>query len=632
MTAPVHSLAAPFADVLAARLSRRGALSGLGRVTAGGVGLALLPGSNLCGASTAETGGFDFTDVSHGLDDHHHVPPGFDALQLIAWGDAVASDAPKWRYRDQSAAAQALQFGFNNDFLAFFSLPRGSDTSDHGLLVVNHESVNPVMMFPAYDRARPAAEQVQIEMAAHGLSIVEVRRDGPAWQVVRPSGYARRLTTNHTVFELTGPAAGDARLATSGDPGGRRVIGTLNNCAGGVTPWGTVLSAEENFHGYFSGNPARTSEAANHARYRIAAKPYLRWSLFDARFDVEDEPNEPNRFGWVVEVDPYNVEAQPKKRTALGRFAHEGASTVLNRDGRAVVYSGDDRIFEYVYRFVSEQRIEPDQPQRNRDLLDNGTLSVARFHATGNVSWLPLVWGEGPLTIANGFASQADVLIEARRAADLLGATPMDRPEDIEVDPVTGRVYLALTGNRMRGAGETDPTNPRGPNPAGHILELIPPEGPDGASNHAADVFSWELLLLAGQPAVDAGADTSMAADEAGWFVNPDNLAFDYRGRLWIATDGAPKTAGVADGLFACETSGPDRAQARHFFRAPAGAEVCGPCFTPDETTLFLAIQHPGARIPIRAVLNGWPDFDPDTPPRPGVLAITRQSGGPIGG
>jgi uncharacterized protein len=620
MTAP------PFADVLAARLSRRDALSGLGRVAAGGLGLVLFAGSEGRVARAADPGGLDFIDVSHGLDDHHHVPPGYEASLLIAWGDAVTPDAPHWRYGNQSAAAQARQFGYNNDFLAFFSLPRGSGASDHGLLVANHEWANPVMMFPAYDRARPTPEQVQIEMAAHGLSIVEIRRKGSAWQVVRPSAYARRLTANDSVFELTGPAAGSPRLATSGDPSGRRVVGTLNNCAGGVTPWGTVLSAEENFHGYFTGNPARTSEAANHARYRIAEKPFYRWSLYDARFDVEDEPHEPNRFGWVVEVDPYVPDAQPKKRTALGRFAHEGASTVLNRDGRAVVYSGDDRIFEYVYRFVSERRVDPDQAQRNLDILDSGTLSVARFHATGNVSWLPLIWGEGPLTAANDFASQADVLIEARRAADLLGATPMDRPEDIEVDPVSGRVYLALTGNRRRGAGETDPMNPRGPNPAGHILELIPPEGPDGASDHAADVFSWEMLLLAGQPGVDA------RASEANWFVNPDNLAFDSRGRLWIATDGAPKTAGVADGLFACETAGPERALARHFFRAPAGAEVCGPCFTPDETTLFLAIQHPGAGTPPRAVLNGWPDFDPDTPPRPAVLAITRDNGGPIGG
>ena len=625
-------IARPFSGVLAARLSRRDALSGLGRVAAGGLGLALLAGSDGSRARAADAGELDFTDVFHGLDDHHHVPPGFEASLLIAWGDAVARDAPRWRYRDQSAAAQARQFGYNNDFLAFFPLPRESRASDHGLLVANHESVNPVMMFPAYERARPTPEQVRIEMAAHGLSIVEIRRDGSAWQVVRPSGYARRLTANHSVFELTGPAAGSPRFTTSGDPGGRRVIGTLNNCAGGVTPWGTVLSAEENFHGYFTGNPARTSEAANHARYRIAEKPYFRWLLYDARFDVEDEPHEPNRFGWVLEVDPYDAQAQPKKRTALGRFAHEAASTVLNRDGRAVVYSGDDRIFEYVYRFVSEQRVDPDQPQRNFDILDSGTLSVAHFHATGNVSWLALVWGEGPLTAANGFASQADVLIEARRAADLLGATPMDRPEDIEVDPVSGRVYLALTGNRMRGADETDPANPRGPNPAGHILELIPPEGPDGASDHAADVFSWEMLLLAGQPGIDAGAEHSADTGEAGWLVNPDNLAFDSRGRLWIATDGAPKTAGVADGLFACQTAGPERARARHFFRAPAGAEVCGPCFTPDEATLFLAIQHPGARTPPRAVLNGWPDFDPEVPPRPAVLAITRENGGPIGG
>jgi len=254
------------------------------------------------------------------------------------------------------------------------------------------------MIFPAYDQAWPTPEQVEIEMAAHGLSIVEIRRDGSAWQVVRPSGYARRLTANDSVFELTGLASGNPRPVTRGDPGGRRVIGTLNNCAGGVVPWSTVLSAEENFHGYFTGDPARTSEAANHARHRISQKLFYRWSLYDARFDVEDESHEPNRFGWVIEVDPYDSKAQPKKRIALERFAHEGASTVLNRDGCAAVYPGDDRSFEYVYRFVSKRPVDPDQAQRNADILNRDILSVARFHATGNVSWLPLVWGEGPPT------------------------------------------------------------------------------------------------------------------------------------------------------------------------------------------------------------------------------------------
>jgi secreted PhoX family phosphatase len=237
--------------------------------------------------------------------------------------------------------------------------------------VVNHESVSPVMMFPAYERTRPTPEQVQIEMAAHGLSIVEIRCDGPAWQVMRPSPYAR--------------------LITRADPTGRRVIGTLNNCAGAVTPWGAVLSAEENFHGYFTGNPDRSSEAVNHARYRIAEKPYFRWSLTDARFNVEEEPNEPNRFGWVVEIDPYNPQSAPKKRTALKRFAHEGASTALNHDGPFAVYSSDDWVFEYVYRFVSERKVDPDNRGANRGLLDRGTLSVARFDASGDLCWLPLV-------------------------------------------------------------------------------------------------------------------------------------------------------------------------------------------------------------------------------------------------
>ena len=370
-------------------------------------------------------------------------------------------------------------------------------------------------------------------------------------------------------------------------------------------------------------------EARNHARYGVgAAAWYPWWARHHGRFDLGKEPNEPNRFGWIVEYDPYDPSSRPIKRTALGRCKHECATTTLDPDRRVVVYSGDDEIFEYLYRFVSEGRYDAEDRAANRDLLDRGTLFVARFHDDGTLDWLPLLYGSGPLTPANGFHSQAEVLIETRRAADLLGATPMDRPEDVESSPVTGRVYVALTKNPSRKPGGTDAPNPRGPNPSGHILELIPP----GGTRHAADRFRWEVFLLAGDPARPRnGAAYHPDVSGDGWLAAPDNLAFDRHGRLWIATDGLQER-GLADGIYGCQVEGPERALTRHLFRAPVGAEVCGPAFTPDGRTLFVSVQHPGSNSPgDDRPRTPWPDVDPALPPRPSVVAITREDGGEIG-
>jgi secreted PhoX family phosphatase len=434
----------PFRDVAAARLSRRGLLQGAVATAAVGVlGPTLTRGVALAQSGSTLT----FTEIAPGPKPDHAVAPGYNAQVLIRWGDKVLPGAPAFDVKQQSATAQAQQFGYNCDFIAYAPLPPGSNTSDHGLLWVNHEYTELHMMFPGLDPKTmvetATKEMVEIELAAHGGSVIEVRKIGGTWQVVEGSAYARRLHPMGTEMRLSGPAAGHPRMKTTTDPTGTVVIGMLNNCAGGWTPWGTVLSAEENFNGYFGGDFTKTPEAVNYKRYGLAPKPRYAFSRFHDRFNVEKEPNEANRFGWIVEIDPYDPSSVPVKRTALGRFKHEAGQVWVNPDGTVTVYSGDDENNDYVYKFVSRGRYNPSDRGANRNLLDDGTLYAAQFSDDGTVKWRPLVFGQGPLTPANGFHSQADVLIETRRAADLLKATPMDRPEDIETNPVTAGPTLS---------------------------------------------------------------------------------------------------------------------------------------------------------------------------------------------
>lgn len=629
-------------EIISRRFSRRGFLQGSLAVSA--IAATVSPMALMLAdeARAESASAFNFKEVEAGIDENHHVAEGYDADVLLRWGDPLFADAPEFDPTNQTPEAQAKQFGYNSDYVGFIPL---EGASDHGLLVVNHEYTNEHLMFPGIVTVKdgeieiaPADEKrVAIEMAAHGGTIVEIRRVDGKWQVVRDGAMNRRITAM-TEMELTGPAAGHDRLKTNADPSGTKVLGTINNCAGGVTPWGTYIMAEENFHGYFGGQlPEGHPEAANYERLGVPDETYA-WFNFHDRFDLSKEPNEPNRFGWIIEVDPFDPNSVPKKRTALGRFKHEGAESIVAPDGRVVFYLGDDERFDYVYKFVTAGTYNPDDRAANMELLDEGTLYVAKFEEDGTMEWLPLIHGEEPLTAENGFGSQADVVIEARRAGDLLGATKMDRPEDVQPNGVNGKVYVMLTNNTKRKDDQVDAANPRAENAFGHIIEIAEEGG-----NFAATTGRWEVLLKCGDPSVaEVGASFSTETTKNGWFGMPDNCAIDAVGRLWVSTDGnSPSATGRTDGLWAVDTEGEARGTSKLFFRVPVGAELCGPLFTPDDETAFVAVQHPGdggedwegfGRPSYYEDLSTrWPDFKDDMPVRPSVVAITKQGGGKIG-
>jgi secreted PhoX family phosphatase len=639
--------------VIARRYTRRDVLGGsLGVAAATALfGTAALTAG--CGPARGASAAFAFREVANGADETHHVAEGYDADILLRWGDPLADGLPAFDPRNLTAADQARRFGYNNDFVGFFPL---DEKGTRGLLCVNHEYTSPEVMFPGVE-GRPDRNdfadigqlRVEVEMAAHGASVVEIALAGGKWRPVTGSRLNRRITAT-TEMAVDGPAAGHDRLKTKADPAGRKVLGTLNNCAGGVTPWGTCLTAEENFHFYFwtdrKGADGRRltrgvggPQEKSYRRYGVPAGGYS-WGRWHDRFNVDMEPNEPNRFGWIVEIDPTDPASTPVKHTALGRFRHEGAETIVNKDGRVVVYSGDDARFDYVYRFVSRDRVRPGDKAHNMRLLSQGTLSVARFDDDGTATWLPLVFGQGPLTPANGFSSQADVLIDARLAADLLKATPMDRPEDVQPHPASGKVFVMLTNNHRRTPAQVDKANPRPVNLFGHIVEMTAP-----GADHTAETYRWDVLIRCGDPRIAVvGALWHPGTTADGWFGSPDNCAIDAEGRLWVSTDQGSGWARTqhADGIYAIETEGELRGLSKLFFRVPIGAELCGPTFTPDGTTLFVAVQHPatdgvrswqpfGRDSTFDDPATRWPDFQPGMPPRPSVVAIRKRGGGKIG-
>jgi secreted PhoX family phosphatase len=619
-----------FQSVLARHLERRALLKGAA------AGLALVAAGPLRPATPAaaqSAGGF--ASVPASTEDRVIVPPGYRYTVLLRWGDPLFPGAPEFDPAAQTAARQIRQFGYDNDFIGFTPLPAGSGSSTRGLLGVNHENARSEIMWPGWDGTHESKtrEMVDTEIAAHGFTVVEIARgSGGEWSVVTGSPYNRRIT-GATPMAIRGPAAGHPLVRTRADPAGAHALGTLNNCAGGVTPWGTILSGEENFQNYFTGKLEAVPDAgvrAIHKRYGIGTGRgrYMSWGRDHDRFDLAREPNEPNRFGWIVEIDPYDATSTPVKHTALGRMAHEGATVILAGGGRPVAYMGDDARFEYLYKFVAAGRFDAANRQANMQLLDSGTLHVARFRDDGTGEWLPLVHGQGPLTEASGFRSQADVVIDTRRAGDLLGATKMDRPEDVEPNPATGKVYAVMTGNEARKPEQVDRANPRAGVKLGHIIELV-----EDGGDHTATRFRWDIFILAGDPKNPAHQAWYQGRPDVDPFAMPDNLAFDDRGRMWVATDGNDETLGPNDGVWIVETEGPERGRARRFLSSPTGCEVCGPAFTPDNRTFFVAIQHPGLTDKATYEKPGsrFPDYRPDMPPRPSVLVVSRDDGGKVG-
>ncbi|WP_338887846.1 PhoX family phosphatase [Rhodococcus sovatensis] len=639
-----------FGDVVKTAMTRRGVLrGGAMAVVAVGAGGILAACSTDEPAATGSAGststppvdGVDFTAVEPNTEDAVVIPEGYEQAVIIRWGDPVLEGAPAFDFDNQTAAAQAMQFGFNNDFAGLLPI---EGTPNAYLLVVNHEYTTEPFLFKGYDEENPTREQFDIALAAHGLSVLQVDGESGSGKLTPAFSQYNRRITGTTEFVLTGPAAGSDLLKTSVDPTGTKAFGTFNNCSGGLTPWGTVLSGEENFNQYF-GNAESVTEpvqAARLARYGIeGAASDRKWERFDKRFDIAQEPNEVNRFGYVVEVDPWDPSSTPIKHTSLGRFKHEAATIYVTDDGTVVAYSGDDERFDYMYKFVSSRKIMSGNGQaamrENMTILDAGTLYVAVLTGdapdaidgsgtlppsgkfAGKGEWIPLLRtgedGKGE-SLVDGMSAE-EVAVFTRQAGDAVGATKMDRPEDFEPNPVTGKVYVALTNNSNRGAegkAGADEANPRNKNKNGQVLEI--------EDDHAGTTFVWNLLIVAGDP---NEADTYFGGfdkTQVSPISCPDNLAFDSKGNLWISTDGNALESN--DGLFAVVLDGERRGETRQFLTVPAGAETCGPII--QDERVVVAVQHPGEFDDASADAPGshWPDGG-DSQPRPSMVAVWKS-------
>lgn len=599
------------------------------------------------------------------------VPQGYTAKVLVAWGDSLTT-LPHWDpSKPMDNATQQRTYGSHTDGMHYFPYP-GFSGNQRGLLVTNSEYCDPALVngiAPAssYATAPLTLAMVRAQQAAHGVNVVEIQKGRSGdWAVNRSSKFNRRITGN-TPCSISGPAAGHALMKTAADPKGTRVLGTLNNCAHGHTPWGTYLTCEENWNGYFGSTDAGFVPTNSQKRYGIAKGGFgYRWHEVDERFRADQHPNEANRFGWVVEIDPWNPTSVPVKRTALGRFKHEGAWCVVDPNNVVALYMGDDERNEYIYKFVCAAKYNPLNDSANLKLLDKGTLYVAKLAADGTGTWLPLVWGDNGLTPENGFADQGEVLIKTRQAADRLGATMMDRPEWIAAHPATRELYLTLTNNSRRGntpasannpdgsstAASANPpvdaANPRPDNDFGHIIRWR-----EAGGNANATAFEWDIFVQCGDKATTKTLGASYTPDgHDGYQGNingddygaPDGLWFDKEGRLWIQTDQVGNATGdwvnIGGNVMMC--ANPRTGETRRFLTSPRNCEVTGVVSTPNGKTMFVGIQHPGEDWVNTFTDNStWPDSGVNGPttqsaaaplkPRSGVVVITKDDGGVVG-
>lgn len=702
-----------FAAVLGARLTRRQALLGGARATTAALfGTTLLGGcdnNDDDGDSLPAAPRLGFEAVAKSTADRVSVPVGYKATVLLALGDPITAAIAAYK-NDGSDGDFDQRIGDHGDALAFYPVPRGSDSSTDGLLVQNHEALTDAYLHTMgptnIEGQRPLAEVVK-EQQAHGVSVVRITKDAAGnWTPDLTAAVNTRWHVN-SAMEIAGRAKGNALFTTKLSNDGIKSFGTLNNCGNGYTPWGTYLSGEENWFAYFVNDAASDSELL--ARYGIRSDNsqgfadkggfnYRGWDTPDDAGDLQkrfncsatgataadDFRNEPNHFGWVVEIDPFDKSFVPRKRTELGRTSHEGAWFGPVTDGAPVViYMGDDAQREYIYKFVSTANWDAADANKGASVggkyLDEGTLYVARFNADGGGEWLPLTTANPALA---AFSSLAEILVHTRVAADAAGATKMDRPEWGGVNPLNGEFYITLTNNSNRviapaSAKEVapDPANPRvyqderindapaaSGNANGHILRLSETGGDPGATS-----FQWDIYLFAARAGSAAGSINLSSLSEDNDFSSPDGLWFDPRGIAWIQTDDGAFTdvtncmmlaavpGDVGDGGKKTVVSTIDDQRAtvdtfvgkpatddlvRRFLVGPRECEITGVDMTPDRKSMFVNVQHPGERGTLTTFTSNWPSTtskdaavtgEANSRPRTATIVITRVDGGEIG-
>ena len=612
-----HPRETDFGRLVERAVSRRGFLGG--SVRFGAASFVAASGVCLPLTSFASADRFGFEAVPANSLDTVTVPRGYDWHVVARWGEPLWSNGVAFDHVTRgTGASQELAFGDNNDGMALYT--HGGRT----VLAVNNEYVNRKIIYGGAGSGSPEnADDVRKGKAGHGVSVVEIANRDGRWSIVKDSPYNRRITAD-TPMEITGPARGHGLLKTAADPEGASSLGTWNNCGNGRTPWGTYLSCEENFNGYFSSSDPDIAIDPALKRYGVGVRDRgYAWATADERFDISRHPREPNRAGYVVEIDPLDPDSTPKKRTALGRFKHENAEVVLAANGQVVVYMGDDERGEFLYRFVSEGRYVAGGD--SAALLSSGRLFAARFADGGRGEWVELT------PEATGMASAAEICIHTRMAASAVGATTMDRPEWVAANPMKVEVYCCLTNNKNRGrkpnaGGDATPVggpNPRAANLYGQIVRWRPDRG-----DHLAGGFDWDLFVVAGNPTVHADENRgSPNVTPGNMFNSPDGLAFDGNGMLWIQTDGnySNEDGFAGQGNNQMLVGDPRTGEIRRFMVGPRECEVTGFAWSADRKTLFVGIQHPGEKGD-----SHFPDGG-STTPRSAVVAIARNDGGTIG-